>query len=244
MLITYIQEYPFILAFLLGLIPALAWLWFWLREDTHPEPVKMVTLSFIGGMAAVLVVLPIQKEVYDFFTAHQLLSSDYWWINLEFTIWAATEEILKFAFVYFIAIRNKKDCDEPVDDIIYLIISALGFVTLENTLFLVEPLKSGDFLGTIINSNMRFIGASLVHIMSSATIGICMGLAFYKSRARKIEYATLGVILAVLLHTSFNLFIINKASGNIFSIFGVVWVGIVVLLLLFERVKNVKNIQI
>ena len=131
-----------------------------------------------------------------------------------------------------------------MDDIIYLIISALGFVTFENTLFLIEPIKNGDIIGTIINGNMRFLGASLLHIMSSATIGICMGLAFYKSRARKREYLALGIILAISLHASFNLFIINRAPGNIFSIFGMVWVGIIALLLLFEKVKSIGNLQI
>ena len=58
MFLDFLQQYPFILAFILGLIPALVWLWFWLKEDIHPEPAKMITLSFIGGMVAVLFVLP------------------------------------------------------------------------------------------------------------------------------------------------------------------------------------------
>ena len=232
MLLTFIRNYPFILAFLLGLIPALIWLWFWLKEDTHPEPAKMITLSFIGGMLAVLFVLPLQKIVYDYVKDQYTLS---------FTIWATIEEIFKFVFVYFIALRNKVT-DEPVDDIIYLIISALGFVTFENTLFLIEPIRGGDIVGTIINSNLRFVGASLIHIISSATIGICMGLAFYKNRTQKRLYLVAGVILAILLHTLFNLFIINESLGNIFFIFGTVWIGIIVLLLLFEKVKKIKAV--
>ena len=234
MFLEFIQKYPFILAFILGIMPALIWMWFWLKEDTHPEPAKMITLSFIGGMLSVLIVLPLQKIIYTYVHNQETLS---------FTLWASIEEIFKFVFVYFIALRNKVT-DEPVDDIVYLIISALGFVTFENTLFLIEPIKNGDIIGTIINGNMRFLGASLLHIMSSATIGICMGLAFYKSRSRKREYLTLGIILAIILHASFNLFIINRAPGNIFSIFGMVWVGIIALLLLFEKVKSIRNLQI
>lgn len=240
MLINYLQQYPFILALILGLIPALVWLWFWLKEDTHPEPAKILTLAFLGGMLAVLFVLPLQKMIYDLFSEYQLLP-EYWWNNIQFTLWAASEEILKFIFVYIIALSNKKATDEPVDDIIYLIVSALGFVTLENTLFLIEPIKTGDVLGTLINSNMRFIGASLVHVMSSATIGICMGLSFYKTTSRKIEYLVLGVILAIVLHAGFNLFIINETTGNVFAVFGMVWIGIIALILLFEKVKDVKQ---
>ena len=230
MILDFIQNYPFIIAFLLGLIPALVWLWFWLKEDKHPEPAKMITLSFVGGMVAVLFVLPFQQLVYDY-TGEQN--------TLAFTLWAALEELFKFAFVYFIALRNKAT-NEPVDNVIYLIISALGFVTLENTLFLMGPLRDGDFVGTFVNGNLRFIGASLLHIMSSATIGVCMALAYYKTRMRKKIYLLLGIILAIILHTSFNLFIINKSGGNIFFTFGAVWIGIILLLLMFEKVKSEK----
>jgi len=86
--------------------------------------------SFIlGGMLAVLFVLPVQKLVYYYFSNQETLS---------FFLWASIEEIFKFLFIYFIALRNRKFTDEPVDDIIYMIVGALGFVTFENTLFLTD----------------------------------------------------------------------------------------------------------
>jgi protease PrsW len=232
MFLIFIEKYPFVLSFILGLIPALLWLWFWLKEDIHPEPAKMVTLSFFGGMVSVLVVLEVQKFIYTQVGSH---------LTLSFFLWAATEEIFKFLFVYFIALQNKST-DEPIDDIIYLIVSALGFVTLENTLFLIPMIGGGgDILDTVISGNLRFIGASLLHVMSSATIGICMALAFYKSLRKKIAYTLIGIAIAIVLHTSFNLFIINGAPGDIFFIFGTVWIGIILLLLLFEKVKHIRN---
>ena len=240
MFLTFIEQYPFILAFILGLFPALVWLWFWLKEDIHPEPAKMVTLSFLGGMLAVLVALPLQKLVYTYVKDQDTLS---------FFLWAAIEEISIFGFAYFTALIHKKTAEEPVDDMIYLIISALGFVTFENTLFLIPSIHSGNIIDTIIHGNLRFIGASLLHIMCSATIGVTLALSFYKPDWEKILYGISGVIIAIVLHTSFNLFIINSVEQNIFLIFGVVWVGIIVLLLLFERVKHLekahenKNIQ-
>lgn len=239
MFLNFLQQYPFVLAFLLGLIPALVWLWFWLKEDIHPEPAKILALAFAGGMITVLFALPLQKITFDFFSENRLLPY-FWWNNLQFAIWAGIEEVLKFIFVYLIAIKNKTVADEPVDDIIYLIVSALGFVTLENTFFLVNPLKSGEVLSTLINTNMRFIGASLVHVMSSATIGICMALSFYKTKNRRVEYIIFGIILAILLHTGFNLFIINETTGSVFSVFGLVWIGIISIILLFEKVKSIR----
>src|SRR3989344_2747331 len=107
MILNFIQQYPFILAFLLGLIPALVWLWFWMKEDIHPEPAKMVTLSFVGGMLAVLFVLPFEQLVYTHFQGQNTIS---------FILWSALEETFKFGFVYFIALRNKVITDEPIDD--------------------------------------------------------------------------------------------------------------------------------
>lgn len=231
MFLNFIQNYPFIVAFLLGIIPALIWLFFWIKEDEHPEPAKMLTLAFIGGILSVGVVLPMQKIVYDHLRDVQFLS---------FTLWATIEELTKFAFAYFIALR-KKVVDEPVDDMIYLIVSALGFVTFENTLFLNELMRNSNLVDTIINGNLRFIGASLIHIMSSAIIGTMLALAFYKSTKYKFIYGIVGIIIAIVLHTSFNLFIISRAPGNIFVIFGFVWVGIVILLLLFEKIKHLRK---
>jgi len=232
-MIEFITKYPFVLSFLLGIIPALVWLKFWLKEDTHPEPLKMITLSFLGGMLAVLCVLPLQRMVYDYIPDPN---------GISFLIWAALEEIFKFGIVYFIALRNKVT-DEPVDDIIYLIISALGFVTFENTLFLLTPIHSGDLAGAIITGNLRFVGASLVHIISSATIGTSLAFAFYRDKYSKILHAISGLIIAIGLHTAFNLFIIEGLEGNVFFVFGGVWVGIVLLLLLIEKVKRLKALE-
>ncbi len=237
MFLNFTQQYPFVLSFIIGLIPALVWLWFWLSEDTHHEPAKILTLSFLGGMLAVIAVLPLQKLVYDIFGGQNSIS---------FALWASLEEIIKFIFVYFIAIWNKSVTDEPIDDIIYLIVSALGFVALENTLFMMEFVENGDFINTIIHGNLRFIGASLLHTMSSATIGICMALSFYKDKKTKILYTLSGIIIAIVLHTAFNLFIISEYISNIFFVFGAVWFSIVILLLLFEKVKqiNINKIEL
>ena len=231
-MIPFIQHYPFILAFLLGLIPALVWLWFWLKEDEHPEPAKMITLSFLGGILAVLLVLPIQQFLYPYIKNSDVLA---------FSVYATMEELFKFGIVYFIALRNKALDDEPVDNIIYLITSALGFVAFENTLFLINPIANGNIADSIINGNLRFIGAGLLHVISSATIGIFMAFSFYKSSAVKKISLFSGIILAIILHISFNLSIIRGAQDEIFFIFAGVWACIVILMLLFEKVKHINS---
>lgn len=222
---------PALFAFLIGLVPALVWLTFWLFEDSQrPEPKWMLFLAFVSGMLAVMVVLPFQQLAASYVSMGFLL----------LLLWAALEEIAKTAIVWLFVLR-RKDVDEPIDIPIYLITTALGFAALENAFFLFAPLMDGQLFQSIVTSNMRFIGASLVHVLSSAIIGAALAFAYYRDRTEKIWYGSIGVILAVLLHAIFNFLIISTGSDGVLTVFLGVWVGVIFLLLGFERLKKIKR---
>ncbi len=215
-----------------GFLPAILWLLFWLREDAkNPESNFLILKTFLAGSAVVILVIPFQKVIADFFPGMGVAA---------FTLWAILEEAFKFLAAYFIAIRTKADDDEAIDPMIYMITVALGFVALENALFILNPLIQKDILNGVIMGNMRFIGASLLHVVSSATIGLSISLHFYKPLLDKIIWGILAFILAVSFHTVFNLFIVNQNDLGTFITFGAVWVSIIALLLLFEKVKDIK----
>lgn len=215
------------IAFLGGLLPALLWLFFWLLEDRcEPEPKRYIFFSFVAGMFAVALVLPLERLAATYFTGVTLLFA-----------WAALEEVLKFAAAYFVALRARV-FDEPLDAVIYMVTAALGFSALENTLFLWAPLQEGDVLRTIVTGDLRFIGATLLHTLSSATIGLTLALSFYKPPEIRRLAATGGVILAIVLHTLFNFFILGRSGGMTFWIFLCIWFGILAVLLFVERVKR------
>lgn len=222
----------FLFAFLSGVVPALLWLWFWVREDNlHPEPRGRIFMVFFMGMIAVIFVLPFQQLANDFFggvTDRTIIA------------WSAIEEFFKLLVAFLFALRTKY-MDEPVDALIYMITVALGFSALENALFLFKPLNDGDVIRTVITGNMRFIGASLLHTVSSAVIGLGIALTFYKSRFARRVAAIIGLIVASALHAVFNLFIMeSNGSSDTFVIFAYVWGGVIFLLLLFERIKRIR----
>ena len=88
------------------------------------------------------------------------------------------EEVLKFIFAYILVLRSKDD-NEPIDPIIFMITTALGFAAIENMLFLIDPITSNNLHLSIYTGNLRFIGAMLLHTVSSATIGIFIGFQLF-----------------------------------------------------------------
>jgi RsiW-degrading membrane proteinase PrsW (M82 family) len=228
--------YPILAAIAGGVLPALAWLWFWRREDSrHPEPRRLIALAFFAGMLAVAVVIPIEKFVQPY-------AGDVSWLppmTILFIAWAFIEEITKYLAAYITVLRRAED-DEPIDPVIYMVTTALGFAAAENTLFLLSPLAGSTVVQTLITGNLRFVGATLLHVLSSAVIGLALALSFYAKRNIKRRYAFFGVIVASILHSVFNFFIINTTEEHLLRTFAFVWLGIVALLAVLEFVKRIK----
>jgi len=223
-------------AILAGIIPALIWLGFWLREDsTHPEPKRRIFYVFCIGALMVLIALPFEYA-FQIYIPPTLSGS-----ILIFTILSAmTEEILKFLGAYIGAFRSP-DFDEPIDAVTYMTTAALGFSALENIIFVAAPLIKGGIINTIVTINLRFIGASLLHIAASGIVGLCLGFAFYKPLRGKILWVCFGLVLATSLHAFFNFFILKGVAKDTLIAFGTVWLVIIVLILLIEKVKSVQK---
>lgn len=219
-----------IVAILGGFLPALFWLWFWLREDkARPEPGVLIFTAFVAGIAVVPLVLPLQKYATEHFSGDNLLF-----------IFVILEEVLKYAAALIVVLWNKA-VDEPIDCIIYMITIALGFAALENALFLFNPLSDGQYTTTILTGNFRFLGATLLHVLASGTVGVMMALAFYKPSWLRIIYASLGLSMAIILHVLFNFFIMHASGETVLGVFLAVWTGIIVLFLVFEKVKLIER---
>lgn len=219
-------------ALLGGIIPAWFWLKFWLREETHQEPRGKILGTFLAGMFMVLLAIPSEALVSRYFQGFSIAT---------LSLWAIIEESLKLAAAYFIALRTRF-VDEPIDPTIYLVSAALGFAAMENMFFLMGPLIDGDIGKSFVTINLRFLGATLLHIICSISIGIAMGYTFFKSQQAKRTAIFVGLFIATLLHTAFNSFII-KGENSLFEIFSFVWVGMFVTVAILHKIKKIKNIQ-
>ncbi|MCK9351599.1 MAG: PrsW family glutamic-type intramembrane protease [Candidatus Paceibacterota bacterium] len=215
-----------------GILPALFWLWFWLKEDkAHPEPKKIIFESFVFGMIAVPFAVFFEKMTMDFIGEGAFVSMD--WLFL-FAMWAVIEETLKYGAAFIAGIRTKY-FDEPIDVVMYMISSALGFAAFENILFIYNS-------SVIASSSMiplRFIGASLLHVACSALIGFGIGFGVNRSTPVCIAWLVAGFASSFALHTAFNYFIMITEGKYLLNIFMILWVVMALIILLFEKIKRV-----
>ena len=224
-----ISPLQMLVAFLGGMLPAFVWLAFWLLEDRcEPEPKRLIFFTFLAGMASTVVALILEASVKS------VLASPG---ETTVAIYAAPviEELVKFGAAYIVALRVSA-FDEPLDAVVYMATAALGFSALENALFLVSPVVQQTAAQSIVIGDLRFMGASLLHLLTSTTVGLALAFAFYKSAAIRRLAVIGGLILAISLHTVFNFFILQEAGAILWMFLGV-WVGIIVVLLLTERIK-------
>ncbi len=214
-------------AFVGGLLPSLIWLYFLLREDARcPEPRKLIALAFVAGMATVAVVLPIEQYVKPLLTSQLAV----------LTAWALIEETLKYAAAAGL-ILWRKAIDEGPDYVIYLITVALGFAAAENALFLLAPLSAGHFAAGLLTGDLRFLGSTLLHVVASASIGFAFAFSAAKSPPMRALASALGVILAIVLHTAFNVLIIREGGSGALAAFFLVWTVTIIFFAAFEVLK-------
>jgi RsiW-degrading membrane proteinase PrsW (M82 family) len=220
-----------VLAFLGGIIPSAIWLWFWLKESRkRSEPLSLIIFCFVLGMISVIFVLPIERLIQNNVNS----------IDAQIIGWATVEEIIKYLIVLVI-ISKSKYLNRPIDWAICMITAALGFAAMENTLFLIEPISLGQTVVGLLTDQLRFVGSTLLHAVSSGIIGIMLGLSFYSDKINKKIYLIMGILSAIFLHSVFNLFIINSDGSNFLRVLAFLWVATIINLLLFEKLRRMSG---
>ena len=112
-----------------------------------------------------------------------------------------TEEFFKYLVVRQVILRHP-DFDEPLDAMIYLIVSALGFAAAENLLVIF----TSSILSFQVALNIalaRFLSATFLHTLASGILGYFLALALLNFKKRKLIFG-LGFALAVVAHSFYN----------------------------------------
>lgn len=205
----------YIFYILLGLLPSLLWLSFYLKKDRHPEPNSLVLELFFWGMlltplAVILELLLIwllNPSLQFVSLLSQMPQDGVVRIVLAATLVPAlVEECLKYAVVRLKFIKDS-EFDEPMDIMLYCIIIGLGFASVENllVLFKIFPLDIEQALGTM---TLRFFGATLVHALACGIVGywLAKGLVYLENRKKM---TLIGLTIALIFHSCYNYLIIT-----------------------------------
>ena len=191
-------------------------------EETHPEPKRLIAFVFIVGMA------------FGFFTVA---------IENIFSGWAAgigiqelsllslfglaiIEEAMKFTAAHFAIYRNP-EFSEPVDAMIYMIVAALGFATLENIGAIAGLTPQAALLPAVFETmSLRFVGATLLHTLTSGIVGYYWALGIVRGKVAR--YLAIGIPIAAILHATFNYLILTYGDA-VYSVIFLIVVGFFVL---------------
>ena len=224
-------------ALVAGLTPAIFWIYFWMQEDNDdlPEPKSLIAATFVFGGLAALISLAIQAFLIN---THILVN------KTEITIitFAFIEESLKFLAVYKIALATKFN-NERMDPVLYMIIGALGFAAVENIFYLIDYIHDLKYIQSLIDGGYRFVGSTIVHIISSGFVGLGCAILYFKKRNIKIISLLLASLVAIVMHSLFNFFV-NSGSKFYNNIaFYSSWAVVVILLLIFEFLRHDMRVR-
>ena len=228
----------------------MAWLFYYLKKDLHPEPKKMILKVFLYGalitIPALLIQIALAKlltqiQYNDFFKTFPIAIEAVKW----FIVIALTEELLKYFVVKWTILKNK-ELDEPLDIMLYMVVAALGFSALENILYLFTPAYNMSFstiiTTTVVISFIRFIGATFLHTLCSALLGYFLALSFFKTRQR-LPLTVIGILLAVLLHGLYDFSIMTLDAPMNFILPIIIVLALALFMVYdFDEIKKIKSI--
>ena len=182
----------YLLYAVLGFFPGLAWLLFFLQEDARrAEPKGLIFSTFVWGGLVTFVVLPLQVVAKWALLAGGIANAN----PFHLFALAGLEELLKFGAVLW-WISRRKEFDEPIDAMVYMVVAALGFASVENVATVLRATNGVELL------TLRFIGATLLHSLASGIVG------YYWARGilacNRKTWLAAGLFIATLFHTVFN----------------------------------------
>ncbi len=231
--------FVFLLYFIIGILPAIIWLLFYLRQDVHPESNRKVMEIFLWGGVMVVPVYLIESILEYFFPEKNILLQN---ATLLFIYYIFVVGLVEEFFKYWVVkkrVINSSHLDEPIDLMLYLIISGLGFAMVENISVI---LSSTALEEAVFVSLIRLLTAVFLHSLAAAITGYFLALSFYH---RKKFFIAVGLLFAATFHGFYNLSIIRLENAeNLFSFLlpiVIIFLMAIIVYIFFKRIKHLPR---
>jgi len=227
----------YLLYLIFAFTPIFVWLFFYLKKDAHPEPKKMILKVFLGGMFVACIVAIIET----IFLRAISKQSIFFTVLESFLLIAFIEEIAKYLVVKKFVFRSP-ELDEPLDVMLYMVITALGFAAVENIILFFAVDYSYTILSAFQFSLLRFVGAVFLHTLTSATVGFFIAMSFRSTKNKKLFFIS-GFLIAIILHGFYNFAIVNFFGFWQYSVPAVIIIILAISTTLgFVKLKKFKTI--
>jgi RsiW-degrading membrane proteinase PrsW (M82 family) len=182
----------------LAIAPGIAIVWFiYLKDKYDREPKKYLVVSFLLGMLSIIPAIIIELLGKKIFGDMNSADSVVFYAFYAFIIVGCSEELSKFLMLRLYA-YPKQVFNEPFDGIVYSVMVAMGFATVENILYVTQ-----NGIGTAL---VRMFLSVPAHASFGVLMGYYMGLAKF-NKERAIPLMRKGIFLAILFHGSFDFFL-------------------------------------
>ena len=206
---------------LLGFAPGLFWLWFFRRkDDLEPEPKLAVLRVFVLGCLSTGLILLVRPLLESALFPPDSSPSPF--VDA-YVVTALPEELAKL-LALFLGAFLWREFDEPLDGIVYGVAAGLGFASVENVLYLIQ---TGNPWVVVL----RGFTATLGHVAFSGLLGWFLARARFSAGPRRYLHPFTGLLVAVVLHGTYNLFLTLGNGPGLLSLlvvlpFGLVFLGL------------------
>lgn len=202
----------------------------WKMDKYDREPVKLILLNYLwGAIGAVLLALVgsiILTSLFSFFI------QDESWLDIFGAVIIApfVEEITKGVFL-LLTISSRK-FDNITDGIVYGGAIGLGFGMTENFLYFISNMDNiSDWISLVI---VRTLFSGVMHLVTTATLGAFLGISKFLFLPLRFIVGFLGLAIAMLIHSLWNLFVSFDTTVVLGFIFMIITVLIFIIVFKFS----------
>jgi protease PrsW len=187
------------IVFVLAIAPGVFWLWYFYRKDKfEPEPLNLIRNVFLVGALGVVPAFILEMPFGIF---EKLLPGIGPYLGMV-VVAPVVEETTKFLVVRWMIYKNP-EFDEPLDGVVYAAAAALGFASAENLGYVMGQIQHGAGAVATVGVVRAFLSVP-GHALFSSMWGYALGFAKFSDPARGRTLVVRGLLLAMILHGTFN----------------------------------------
>jgi protease PrsW len=206
LIVSSIGAIPLLIGMVLAMLPVPFYLALVLWIDRYEkEPPTMLAAAFVWGATVATLFSYLTNSSYSAIigflfgpTAGEVFSS--------VVSAPLAEETSKGLALFIFYFWKRDEFDGVIDGIVYAAMVGLGFATVENVLYYGLAVLEGGTVDSLITFIARGVLSPFNHPIFTSMVGIGLGLAVQSNKAYvKLAAPALGLILAILAHSVWNL---------------------------------------